>query len=180
MPCVWAAAADFDGVDEALARDPTVADIVETAEFDDEKYYQLEWSDTVKHRIDVFLDKEGSILTAAGSDGGWRARVRFASREQFEAFRAYFTDKDYSFDLVDMIEPGNPHQTFGELTPAQHDALLTAMERGYFRVPRDISTRDLADEFGISHQAFSERLRRGMDTLIDATLTTDTDPPERE
>lgn len=179
MPCVWAGATDFDAVDEALAADPTVADVVETEEFDGEKYYQLEWSDVVKRRIDIFVDKEGAILEAAGSDGTWRVRVRFASRTQFEIFRDHFADKEYSFALLDITEPGSPRQTHGELTPDQRDALVAAMERGYYRVPREISTRELAAEFDVSHQALSERLRRGTEKLIDATLTTDGNSNER-
>ena len=41
---------------------------------------------------------------------------------------------------------------------------------GYYSLPRQISTQEIADEFGISDQAVSERLRRGITTLVTNTL----------
>lgn len=172
MPCLWVAEADFDSVDDALANDPTVANVVETEEFADEKYYNLEWSDAVKERVDLFLDMEASILDASATAAGWKVRVRFASREQFDVFREYFDEHDHSFELLDLTEPGAPRQSYGELTPDQRNALVVAVERGYYRVPREVSARELAEELGISHQALSERLRRGMENLVHSTLVT--------
>lgn len=172
MPCLWIAGADFDAVDDALANDPTVANVVETDEFADEKYYQLEWSDAVKEQVDIFLDMEGSILDASATAEGWKVRVRFASREQFDAFREYFDEHEYSFELLDLTEPGAPRQSYGELTPDQRNALVVAVERGYYRVPREVSARELAEELDISHQALSERLRRGTENLVHSTLVT--------
>lgn len=173
MPCVWVANAEFDNIDDALANDPTVNTIVETAEFDDEKYYQLEWNDTVKQRINTYVDKEGSILNASASSDGWRIRIRFASQDQFDAFRDYLTEHGHSFQLQELIKPGSPRQSYGELTPDQRNALVTAMEHGYYEVPRDITARELAEELDMSHQAVSALLRRGTRNLINTLLTTE-------
>jgi len=40
-----------------------------------------------------------------------------------------------------------------------------ARDRGYFRIPRDATLADIADEMGITSQAASERLRLGMAEL---------------
>ncbi len=50
-------------------------------------------------------------------------------------------------------------------------SLIKAKEMGYYDVPRGISLSELADELGVSHQALSERLRRGHGRLIDRTLS---------
>jgi len=172
MPCIWIANADFDSVDMALADDPSVKNIVEKYKFENEKYYQVEWSDKVEDRIDRFVDKEASILAASANSEGWRIQIRFANRDQFDDFRAFLEAQGYSFDLVDLTEPGAPRQSYGELTPVQRNALVTAMENGYYRVPREATARDLADELDMSHQAVSELLRRGTENLIQSLLTT--------
>lgn len=175
MPCLWITGAEFDAVEEAVTNDPTVDEVVETREFDEEVYCQIEWIDAVERRVDTFVDKEGLILSVDGDEDGWRVKVRFASREQFEAFREHFEEQDYSFELLELFEPETPHQTYGGLTPDQREALLAAAEHGYFDVPRKITGRELAEKLGISHQALSERLRRGTRNIVTATLAAEAD-----
>lgn len=173
MPCLWVSAPDFDAVDAALSEDPTVSAIVGADEFDDQKYYEIEWSDDVTRQVDAFLDRDGSILHARASADGWRIRIRFGSRDRFQAFRDRARDRDLSFDLRSLSEPGSPRRASGGVTPDQRDALVLAVERGYYAVPREATTRDLADELGKSHQAVSELLRRGVTNLVESSLVTD-------
>jgi predicted DNA binding protein len=178
MPCLWAANAEFDAADEVLEADPSVDRIVEAYGYGDEKYYQLDWAEAVDERIDSYVDQRGSILDAEADADGWRMRIRFVSRDQFDAFRNALDERGTSFELRDLTEPGAPREGFGELTPDQRDALVTARERGYFEVPREATVREVAEELDISHQAVSERLRRGNESLIDDTLITSRDSVE--
>ena len=175
MPCIWVSGADFDAVDEALAADPSIDSVIDAEIFDDEKYYQLEWSDDVQRRIDTYLDTEASMLKAEATDEGWEVRIRFVVRDQFDAFREHLNDRDYSFELLNLTEPNEPRPSHGDLTSAQREALRTARERGYYAVPRDTTVRELAAELDMSHQNLSELLRRGTGELIDATLLTTAD-----
>jgi predicted DNA binding protein len=47
---------------------------------------------------------------------------------------------------------------------------MFAVEQGYYSLPRGASTVAIADEFDISDQAATERLRRAIDTLVSNTL----------
>lgn len=58
------------------------------------------------------------------------------------------------------------------LTPEQSEALLAAIQHGYFEIPRGISQEELAAELEISHQALSERFRRGFRTLATTEIET--------
>lgn len=59
--------------------------------------------------------------------------------------------------------------------------LIRAIQAGYYSIPRQASTQALADEFGISDQAVTERLRHGITALVSNTLLlTDTEPPPPE
>lgn len=175
LPCLWVAAPDFEAVDEALATDPSVERIVDTNEFGDEKYYHLDWTEDVKERIDAYVDQEGSILQAEATRDGWEVEFRFVSREQFDQFRTAVREQGHSFELVDLYEPGSPRQSGGAVTSAQRDALVTAVERGYYEIPRQISTRELADELDVSHQSVSEILRRGTENMVTSHLMTTAD-----
>jgi predicted DNA binding protein len=66
------------------------------------------------------------------------------------------------------------------LTDKQRLALMTAYEAGYFTVPRTTSLTDLADGFDITHQAFSRRLMRGLDSVLTHTLVAETELVERK
>ncbi|EFW93068.1 DNA binding domain-containing protein [Haladaptatus paucihalophilus DX253] len=59
-----------------------------------------------------------------------------------------------------------------ERTEQQHETLRSAMDRGYYEIPRRMTTTDLAEELGVSHQAVSERLRRGHRCLVEHGLPT--------
>lgn len=180
MPCLWIANADFDRIDESLRNDPSVDSIVETYEFDEEKYYQLDWSDDVVDRIDAYLDQEASLLDAKASDEAWRVRIRFASRDQFDTFCSQMDERDDGYELLELVEPGAPRQSVGRLTPGQRDALVAAVEHGYYEIPREASADELAAALGISQQALSERLRRATRNLVDSRLTTAAETSERQ
>jgi predicted DNA binding protein len=54
-----------------------------------------------------------------------------------------------------------------DLTPAQAEALRTALALGYFDVPKGATAAEVAAEMGISKSAFLERLRRGQAGLFE-------------
>lgn len=178
MPCLWVSYDDFDAVDDALAADPSVDSVVDATPFEDQKYYQVDWNDAMQDRIDTFLDNQGSILNAQATAEGWKRRIRFVAREQFDEFRTVLHDRSFSFELLVLTEPSEPRHSVGELSPTQRDALREAKERGYYEVPREITARELAAELDVSHQNLSEVLRRATAKLVDETLETSADVGE--
>lgn len=59
------------------------------------------------------------------------------------------------------------------LTQHQYEALQAAYEHGYFEIPRAITLEDLADTLDITHQSFSERLRRAQHAFLNQTVLID-------
>ena len=55
------------------------------------------------------------------------------------------------------------------LTARQRTVLRTALERGYFAVPRGCTQTDLADEFDVSPAAVSQQIRRSVRRLVEST-----------
>lgn len=55
-----------------------------------------------------------------------------------------------------------------ELTDRQRRAIVTAILRGYYRIPRRVKTEELARSFGISRPAFEALLRKAENKLVTA------------
>lgn len=173
MPCLWTAGGDFEAFDAALAADPTVKKIVTKTQYDNEKFYQVEWAEEIQRHIDAGLDARASILQAETATNDWRLTIRFATRDQFDQFRAYLSDEGITFTLDDLTQTRAPQQFMGGLTAAQREALVTAVATGYFAIPRDATMGDVADALGISTQSASERLRRGIEGFVKTVLVAD-------
>jgi hypothetical protein len=62
------------------------------------------------------------------------------------------------------------------LTQCERDALYTALDQGYFAVPRDVPLSELADELDMADVELSEQLRRGTAALIQQHRTTSRSP----
>lgn len=175
FPFLWATGEDVEAFFRALDDDPTVTSASVADETDEEVLYRLEWSDSVLDLVHQIVDHHAAILDASVEGGRWYFRLRFADEKQMSAFQTYFRDRDYDFDVVQIYHPTEPRQRAFGLTAEQHEALVTAVDAGYFAVPREVSTEALSDELGISANAVSERIRRGCDTLVRTSLfTTDT------
>lgn len=55
-------------------------------------------------------------------------------------------------------------------TDEQQETLLTALELGYFEIPRETSLEEVANVMNISTDAVSEQLRRGQANLVHDTM----------
>ena len=55
-----------------------------------------------------------------------------------------------------------------DLSPRQREALLTAVETGYYRIPRDATTDDVAARLGVERRTAEEHLRRAENKLLSA------------
>ena len=169
----WAAGDDVEAFEDALAEDPTITSFERITEENGSRLYRVQYAEEVPevaaYRALVALD--GAILHAENDGDGWLVRMRFPTREAIAAFceRCWDADFDLQIRAVYDQHEGTPERRFG-LTAPQYETLLTALHSGYFSIPRGASLQEVADELGVSSQAASERLRRGMKTLVRATL----------
>lgn len=177
MPCLWASYAEFTSIREALEDDPSVKTIVDETEFGGEVHYQIEWSDPVQHRITTYVDKGGSIIKASATTEGWKLRIRFVGRDQFDTFRENLSEQGYSYKLLELRQPDEPRVSVAGLTERQRDVLVAAFQQGYYKIPRETPGHELAAELDISQQTLSELLRRGTNKLIKSQLVTTTEHP---
>ena len=149
---------------------PAVDDLRVVNTHDDETLYGLE------SRIDDdffqgVLSLDGNLLEATGTADTWSFDLRFPSHAALSDFQKYCHDADLRVDIKRIYNPTRPDAgPWYGLTTAQREMLIEAVEVGYYSLPRRISTQALADTYDISDQAVTERLRRGIDTLVTNTL----------
>ena len=63
---------------------------------------------------------------------------------------------------------------------SHRELVWSAVERGYFKVPRQTTLQTLADEHGISDVEASERLRNGLDAVLRESFDEPADRSKRE
>lgn len=63
-----------------------------------------------------------------------------------------------------------PADLVPEFTQRQRQVIETAYENGYYDIPRETTTAELADEIGISRRTIEEHLRRGEKKLMDGFI----------
>ncbi|WP_251341962.1 helix-turn-helix domain-containing protein [Haloplanus halophilus] len=170
MPLLWARGTPRSTVEEALAADPSVDNVTLLDEFDDELLYRMEWIDHVQLLVQMLANSSATVMDAWGSADRWELRVLYPDRDHFSRTHEFCAEHGLGFDVRSIRDlDGEPAGRYG-LTDEQYRALAAATRAGYFDVPRSVDLESLAEEFDISHQALSERLRRGTKALVEDTL----------
>ena len=178
MPLIWASAADHDRLDTALTEDPTTEEVELLSDHADRWLYRMRWVNNVQSLLETLVTNQAAILTAITSRGRWIVRLMFPTHDGVSETMAHCTEHDIDLEMISVCEMNDqPAGRYG-LTGAQFEALATAWEQGFYTVPREVELVDIAADLGISHQALSERLRRGIDALIQDTLMVDDEPAE--
>lgn len=170
MPFVWVTGNDGDRISDALERDESVENLELVSELDGEWLYRMEWIDHIETLVQILVEEQGSILAAFGDGSGWQLRVLFAERDALSRTYDYCQEAGLTMDIRSIYKLDDGREGRFGLTDEQQDTLEIAYQRGYFDVPREITLTDLAAEIGISHQALSERLRRGEKSVLENTV----------
>lgn len=171
MPYVWVRNGDFEHFEAVVGDDDHVADLDLIDHRGSERLYRVQWTEAVHSLTNGIESTDGVLLHASGSDV-WEYRIRFPDTTCLREFYEYLRAHDIPFQiqrLFDLSERPSEGPRAG-LTPEQREAVLLAHERGYFDIPRQTSLVELARELDISDQACSERLRRGLDRLVSASI----------
>lgn len=179
MPFLWFTNAEIDPITTALAADQSIDGYEFIDSEDDIGYFNVHWDEAVQERVDEIVDQHGIVQEATAVAGHWFFKLKFVDQAALEEFHRYFQRKEYSFELQRIYDGSAPKEREYDLTSAQRDVLVTALEMGYFDVPRDAQIGDLAAELDISTNAVSQRLRRATKSLTQNTLVVSTEQTKR-
>lgn len=178
MPFVWVSGDGFEEATSVFEADPSVEDVELLTELDEERFYRMSWTDRTEIVGHMLIERNATVQRAVASEGRWHLRVLFPERDDLSATNDYAKEKEFTLDLIRVYDVDAIRRVQYDLTDAQHEALVEAFERGYFEVPRNVDQIQLAEELDISHQALSERLRRGNHDLIKNALLVDEEGDE--
>lgn len=171
MPYIWGYGTDLPAFEAAMNESPNVKSISVLDEYEGQALYKIDWEDPAEQLITGIADTDATILEAH-SDDEWLFRIRFEDHSGLARFNRYCSEHDISYRLnrVSSLTEAAPDGNEFDLTEAQYEALSLAVERGYFKVPREVEYEELAAELGVSVQALSERVRRGADKVLQTAL----------
>lgn len=170
---VWVTGDDFGAFEVAMDRDRSVANPTAITQVGDRRLYRIDMvGEGREMSIMPLLMDTGAVhegLTATAE--GWQNRVRFPDRAAIERVHRFCRDNGVGFTLDRLFEltEVSSGETL-ELTPAQRETLVTALEAGYLEIPRASTLAELGTLLGISESAASERFRRSVARLIEQTV----------
>jgi predicted DNA binding protein len=157
--------------EESVRGHPAVNDIDVVSTHDGEVLYALDWDISDDTFFEGLIETEANLLEARGVTETWSFELRFPSHDHLSSFQGHCTEHDIPIDVKRLYNPTKPGAgPWYGLSAPQRMTLARAVESGYYSIPRQISTQDLAVEFGITDQAVTERLRRAIRNLVTSTL----------
>ncbi|MXV60777.1 helix-turn-helix domain-containing protein [Natronorubrum sp. JWXQ-INN-674] len=171
VPLFWIHNSTRQSFLEIVQRHPAVTSASEVDVFDDRTLFTLEWDANQDHVFRGISESEGQLLSAIGTPDAWDFELRFPSHGALSKFTTHCEDAQVSVETTRVYNPTEPGDgPWYGLSEPQREAIRLAVQKGYYDIPRGCTTKDLADELGISDQAVTERLRRAIVALVTYTL----------
>jgi len=172
VPYVWARDGSIETIETALRDEGDIESFRIVDAVGDEALIRVEWNRGLDGLFDVLVETGTTVLEGVGGADTWTFQLRFDDREDLAAFYRQCVEGGVSLDLKRVHNPGvvTDARLGPDVTDEQREALELAFERGYFDVPRRTTLTELATELGVSDTAVSQRLRRGLSTILGATL----------
>ena len=171
VPYVWVQGGDLTAFEDAVRASDYVKGLTALDVVEDSALYRVEWDEQVESLVYGMAETNATILEAAGNDR-WRFRIRFDDHAGMTAFHNYCTSHDIRFQLdrvYTLAEDQDGGYAF-DLTTAQRSALVTAVQDGYFEVPRGTTLGAVGEKLGVTEQSVSQNLRRGADKVLGKAL----------
>ncbi|WP_312911347.1 helix-turn-helix domain-containing protein [Natronosalvus caseinilyticus] len=172
MPFVWATGTDFNAFETKVRDSPYVKELRALDRIGDSGLYRVEWNVPREDNLmEGIAQTNATVLEARGGDT-WEFRLRFNNHHALSQFHNYCVAHDFplfierTYTLQETT--GSGHQL--NLSQKQREALVLALQRGYFGTPRETSLDELADELSLSKQALSDRIRRGNEKVLRSVL----------
>ena len=173
MPFFWAEGTDFEAFEQRVREVPLVDSLEPITRLDGQVLYRVQWSEDA-HDFTALLVESGATVLEASGNSRWQFCLRFDTHEGLRALRDRCREAgiDYRIRNVSVQTGSTEAETRVRLTPGQHEAIVTAVEAGYFDIPRETTLDELATEFDVSPQALSQRIRRATNEILRDVLDT--------
>lgn len=168
---LWATGDDHEQLVRGLRNDPAADSVSILDEIDDRVLVRVRWTDLDSPLLRIIEESDGTLVDVRGRADGWTIHLRFPDQDAVVSFYEASRELGVVPRRLQLSNGGftRADDGFG-LSDVQRETIATAFEAGYFDVPRSSTMTELADELGVSDQAVSERLRRGLGQFLTATI----------
>jgi predicted DNA binding protein len=166
VPYLWVAEPNTEATSRALREDPDVEafEVIDT--FGCDTLIRVGWTSDAEEFVEG-LAESGAVLVEAVSDGtSWSLELRFPDHDRLSEFHAWCLDYGIDLSVGEVYSTNGTVDEEGPLTDVQRETLYAALDAGYFEIPRAVTLTELADDLGVSDNAVSQRLRRGISALV--------------
>jgi hypothetical protein len=153
--------------EELVTAHPSVERVQQVSRQEGERLFTLDWDTSGDRLFEAVRTTDAQLLAVRQAAAGWQLVFRFPGHDALVQFRELCEGAGIGLVVERVCIPSSPD--YG-LTEPQREALVEAVRRGYYAIPRQLTTADLAEQFGISDQAVTERLRRAVRALTESTL----------
>lgn len=167
--------ADFDRFEQGLERDDTIESFRRVFELGAEAMYRFEYSADATVFSGAIAAADGISLEWGNDGTAWTVRVWLPERQALASLWEFADDHDIEFSLERVTDSTATGESGYGLTQNQREAILLALDQGYFEEPRGATMSEVAAALGISQPAAGGRLRRGLRRLVVNTLAVDAD-----
>lgn len=173
IPYLWTTGDNRETFEHTAATDPTVDQIDRIAAFDQGTLYRLDWGglDDDEDLFGWLRSNQATVLQSESLDGEWLLKLRLPSRDELGDLQRYRQNNEIHFRLVRSFSMTEPKMGQFNISEKQREVLLTALETGYYEIPRDATLTEIAENIDISPNSASERLRRAQTNLLNNTVT---------
>ncbi|MFC7047340.1 helix-turn-helix domain-containing protein [Halobacteriaceae archaeon GCM10025711] len=180
QPRFWVANAPTDAVEASLCEDAAIRSVTTVSDSGDRALFEVRWGAEANGLVQPLLGSDVEVMAVEGREDRWGFRLQFSSYDELTDFREECANNGVELQLHRLHNPTtNGWSTVfsglsrdgerSELTDEQREILSIAASHGYWDIPREHTLGDIAALTGISPNAASQRLRRGMKTVLENT-----------
>ncbi|WP_137285410.1 helix-turn-helix domain-containing protein [Halorussus salinisoli] len=173
IPYFWIYADDTATLTTDLSNDVGIDQVTIIDEVEGQMFVRVDWNLDHESVLTAIVNTDVTLLSGMGNQEQWTFEVRANEQQELAAFQTYCQKHDIPIELTQLhaLASLKADQEY-DLTEGQRKAITLAYSKGYFDTPRTATQNDLADELGITRQAVSSRLQRGLRRLVASTLIT--------
>ncbi|RBI58774.1 bacterio-opsin activator [halophilic archaeon] len=173
VPIFWAWNGDLEAFEQRVRDDTNVEQFVAIDQVDDRRLYLLNWDIPAGAFFGALTTAEGIIRNAHGySNENWEFELLFPSHDHLTRFHNVSRNNEIEYTLGKMqsLRDAGASQLANVVTDKQREALVLAFQHGYFMTPRQVTLSELATELDITQQSLSNRIRNGIEAIVEYVL----------
>jgi predicted DNA binding protein len=158
--------------ERAVRGDPRVESLTTLDGRANAHLYRIDWAEPVDGFVGALYDHDVMVEEGGTDDGTrWQFRLRAMTQAELSSFQRACAERGIHLDVRYVTQtPDSQRGRAERLSDEQHEALLLALENGYFDIPRGNSQSELAEQVGISRQSFARRLRRAERNVLETVF----------